>query len=150
MMAIFSGQQLQAGHGFMGFFKGITALFKPLIRLFTGTAAKKSADVLRKIAVKPIAKTLLKQSKKELGKTAANVVSDVLQGGDIKESLKKNGVKAVKNIGTASLKKALTSNKKLLTELASHVTSTKVLSTPKNQQSASQSKKRKRNIFDKS
>ena len=151
-MAIFSGKQLQAGHGFAGFFKGITALFKPLIRLFTGPVAKKSVDVLRKVAVKPIAKTFLKQSKKELGKMAANVVSDILQGENLQDSIKKNGKSALKNIGRASLQKALTSNKKLVSEIASKLpgpgktksqTSNKDLSTSKK-------KKRKRNIFEQS
>ena len=133
-MAIFSGQHLQAGHGFSGVFKGITALFKPLIRLFTGSTARKSVDILRKVAAKPIAKTLIKSSKKELGKTALNVVSDILEGDNLKESLKKNGSSAVKNIATASLKKALENAKKPSKNTPTVLKSSK--------------KKRKRTIFD--
>ena len=64
----------------------------------------KSADVLRKVAKKPIAKKLINQTKKELGKTAMNVVSDILDGSHNKNTLKNHGLSALKNIGTSVLK----------------------------------------------
>ena len=86
------------------FFRGIAAFFRPLIRLFQSPAVSKSADVLRKVAKKPIAKKLINQTKKELGKTAMNVVSDILDGSHNKNTLKNHGLSALKNIGTSVLK----------------------------------------------
>ena len=85
-------------------FRGIAAFFRPLIRLFQGSAISKSADVLRKVANKPIAKKLIKQTKKEIGKTALNVVSDILDGSHNKNTLKNHGLSTLKNIGTSVLK----------------------------------------------
>jgi predicted HAD superfamily phosphohydrolase YqeG len=96
-----------------------------LIRLFRGPAVAKSVDVLRKVAQKPIAKKLIHQAKKELGKTAANVLADVMDGENIKTSVKKHGISALKNIATAPLKKP-----------------------KKNKTKSSRGNKRKRSIFD--
>ncbi len=103
---------LQQGYGGFGsFFKGIFSLFKPLVRLFTGSTAKKTVNVLRKVSEKPIAKKIISQSKKELGRTTANVVHDLINGGEIKTSLKKHGLSALKNIASAPLKKTIKEKK---------------------------------------
>lgn len=113
-MGIYATQNpLQQGYGGFGsFFKGIFNLFRPLVRLFTGSTAKKTVDVLRKVSEKPIAKKILKQSKKELGRTTANVVNDLINGGEIKTSLKKHGLSALKNIASAPLRTQTKDNKK--------------------------------------
>ena len=127
-MAVFVGHPLQRGYGVGGFFKGIAALFRPLINLFRTPAVTKSVDILRKVAKKPIAKKLISQAKKELGKTAVNVANDMLEGSSVKNSLKNHSLTALKNIGSEVLKKSPKS-KKTVKKLKS-------------------GKKRKRSIFD--
>ena len=81
-----------------------------------------------------------------------NVVSDVLQGENLQDSLKKNGKTALKNIGRASLKKALISNKKLVEEIATKLPGREKTknTTPNKDSTTIQKKKRKRNIFEQS
>lgn len=127
-MAVFMGHPLQRGYGVGGFFKGLAALFRPLINLFRTPAVGKSIDILRKVSKKPIAKKLISQTKKELGKTAINVANDIIEGSSVKKSLKNHGLKALKNIGSEVLKKQ-----------------SKV---KKTDQKHKRGKKRKRSIFD--
>lgn len=103
-MTFYTGQHLQQGFGVGGFFKGLMSLFRPLIKLFKSPAMSKTADVLRKVAQKPIVKKASQHAKKELGRTAVKVMSDVLEGENIKQSTKKHSLNALKNIATATLK----------------------------------------------
>ena len=137
MANFYSAHPVQRGYGFGSFLKGISSFFAPLVRLFTGNSSgAKAVNILKKVANHPIAKKSLKKVKKEFVKSAGNVVSDLLSGENLKQSVKSNSSRAIKNVGQASLKNikaALTNN------------------TPKKKQTKKHKKKsskRKRNIFD--
>ena len=111
-MTFYTGQHLQRGFGVGGFFKGLISLFRPLIRLFKGPAVTKTVDVLRKVAQKPIVKKAANSAKKELGRTAVKVMSDVLDGENVKQATKKHSLKALQNIATVTLKSPVKKQRK--------------------------------------
>ena len=104
-MPVFTAPPLQNGYGLGSFFRGISALFKPLINLFRSPAVSKTVDILRKVSSKPIVKTIANQAKKEFGNTALHVASDLLTGKPVKNIIKSRGSTALKNIGSEVLKK---------------------------------------------
>ena len=104
-MPIYSGSPIQRGYGWGGMLKGLSALFAPLMRLFSRAPVSKAADMLRKVARNPIVKKSIKKAKKELAKSAANVVREVTSGEkNLKKSLQTESRRAAKKVGRATLK----------------------------------------------
>lgn len=103
-MSFLSVNPIQRGYGLGGFLKGLSWIFKPLIRLFSGGGGGKVVNVLRKVASHPIAKKTLARSKKQLSKSALNVLSDISQGKNVSQSFKNRSKEAIKNVGKQSLK----------------------------------------------
>ena len=103
-MTFLSVNPIQRGYGLGGFLKGLSWIFKPLIKLFSGGGGGKVVNVLRKVASHPIAKKTLARSKKQLSKNALNVLSDISQGKNVSKSLKNRSKEAIKNVGKQSLK----------------------------------------------
>lgn len=77
-MPSFSGPLVQQGHGIGGIFR---SLFRTVVPLF-----QKAAPVLKSVA---------KSAAKEAVRTGANVVDDLLDGDNIKDSLSKRGNEAI-------------------------------------------------------
>ncbi len=126
-MPIFTANPLQRGHGVGGFLRGLMGLFSPILRLFSRAPIAKSLATLRKVAKNPIVKRGLSRAKKEFGRSALNVLSDVAEGKNMKQSVKDNGKQSIKKVGAAVLNDLRGGKKK---------------------KSSESSKKRKRTIFD--
>jgi hypothetical protein len=128
-MGILAANPIQRGFGLGGLLRGLSSVFKPLIRWFSGgNRVGKAADILRKVAAHPITKKSVRKAKKHFAKSALNVVSDITQGKNVVQSVKQRGKEGLKNIGRESIKDILPA----------------VIKSAKSKIS----RKRKRNIFD--
>jgi hypothetical protein len=91
--SIYKGIRIQRGRGcVLQRGRGIGSVFKGLMRLLTPLVKKGIQTVTstgRKFIKSDVAKSLVKEGKKRLLKSGKNIIADVIETGDIKQSVKK-------------------------------------------------------------